>query len=79
MSDSAAEATLDARGLKCPLPVLKARRALKEVPAGGRLRVLATDPGAVKDFAHFCETTGCELLESGQEGEVLSFLLRKPA
>jgi tRNA 2-thiouridine synthesizing protein A len=79
MKDSAVEATLDARGLKCPLPVLKARRALKEVPAGGRLRVLATDPGAVKDFAHFCETTGCELLESGQEGEVLTFVLRKPA
>jgi tRNA 2-thiouridine synthesizing protein A len=79
MSEPAADATLDARGLKCPLPVLKARRALKDVPPGGRLRVLATDPGAVKDFAHFCATTGCELLESGQAGEVLSFLLRKPA
>jgi tRNA 2-thiouridine synthesizing protein A len=41
--------------------------------------VLATDPGAVKDFDHFCETTGCELVESGREGEVLRFLLRKPA
>jgi tRNA 2-thiouridine synthesizing protein A len=79
MNEPAADATLDARGLKCPLPVLKARRALKDVPAGGRLRVLATDPGAVKDFAHFCATTGCELLESGQDGEILSFLLRKPA
>jgi tRNA 2-thiouridine synthesizing protein A len=71
--------TLDARGLKCPLPVLKARRALKDIPPGGLLRVLATDPGATKDFAHFCETTGCVLVESGQEGEVLSFVLRKPA
>ncbi|HEX3065116.1 MAG TPA: sulfurtransferase TusA family protein [Dongiaceae bacterium] len=70
---------LDARGLKCPLPVLKARRALQGVAPGGLLRVLATDPGAVKDFAHFCETTGCELVESGREGEVLRFLLRKPA
>jgi tRNA 2-thiouridine synthesizing protein A len=77
MSDP--EATLDARGLKCPLPVLKARRALKDLPAGGLLRVLATDPGATKDFAHFCETTGCVLVENGQEGEVLSFVLRKPA
>jgi tRNA 2-thiouridine synthesizing protein A len=77
MSDP--EATLDARGLKCPLPVLKARRALKDLPAGGLLRVLATDPGATKDFAHFCETTGCILVESGQEGEVLSFVLSKPA
>lgn len=73
------EATLDARGLKCPLPVLKARRALKDVPAGGLLRVLATDPGATKDFAHFCETTGCQMVESGREGDVLSFVLRKPA
>jgi tRNA 2-thiouridine synthesizing protein A len=72
-------AELDARGLKCPLPVLKARRALQGVAPGGLLRVLATDPGAVKDFAHFCETTGCELVESGREGEVLRFLLRKPA
>jgi tRNA 2-thiouridine synthesizing protein A len=71
--------TLDARGLKCPLPVLKARRALKDVPPGGLLRVLATDPGATKDFAHFCETTGCVLVESGQEGDVLNFVLRKPA
>jgi tRNA 2-thiouridine synthesizing protein A len=70
---------LDAKGLKCPLPVLRARKAMKEVPAGGLLRVLATDPGAVKDFAHFCEATGYELVESGQEGEVLSFLIRKSA
>jgi len=78
MAEASSETTLDARGLKCPLPVLKARRALKDVPAGGLLRVLATDPGATKDFAHFCETTGCMLVESGQEGEVLRFLLRKP-
>jgi tRNA 2-thiouridine synthesizing protein A len=77
MSDP--EATLDARGLKCPLPVLKARRALKDLPAGGLLRVLATDPGATKDFAHFCETTGCVLVESGREDDVLRFILRKPA
>ncbi len=79
MSDVNQIAELDARGLKCPLPVLKARRALQGVTPGGLLRVLATDPGAVKDFAHFCETTGCELVESGREGEVLRFLLRKPA
>ena len=77
MSDP--EATLDARGLKCPLPVLKARRALKDLPAGGLLRVLATDPGATKDFAHFCELTGCVLVESGREDDVLRFILRKPA
>jgi tRNA 2-thiouridine synthesizing protein A len=70
---------LDARGLLCPLPVLKARRSLKTVPPGGLLEVLATDPGAAKDFAHFCETTGCALVESGEGPEgVLRFLLRKP-
>ena len=79
MSTAESESLLDARGLKCPLPVLKARRALKEVQAGGLLRVLATDPGAVKDFAHFCETTGCALVETKREGEELQFLLRKPA
>jgi tRNA 2-thiouridine synthesizing protein A len=79
MSELDHETILDARGLKCPLPVLKARRALKDVPAGGFLRVLATDPGATKDFAHFCETTGCVMVETGREGEVLRFVLRKPA
>jgi tRNA 2-thiouridine synthesizing protein A len=74
------ESTLDATGLLCPLPVLKARRALKGVPAGGILEVLATDPGATKDFEHFCQTTGCTLLDSGEQpGGVLRFLLQKPA
>ena len=56
--------TLDAKGLLCPLPVLKARRAMKELGAGEMLRVLATDAGAPKDFVHFCETTGAELVSS---------------
>jgi tRNA 2-thiouridine synthesizing protein A len=73
------DSTLDATGLLCPLPVLKARRALKAVPPGGILEVLATDPGATKDFEHFCRTTGCEMLESGEQpGGVLRFVLRKP-
>lgn len=70
---------LDVTGLKCPLPVLKARKALKDVPAGGRLRVLATDPGAVKDFAHFCEVTGCTLAEFRKDDAgILVFTLVKP-
>ena len=73
------DATLDATGLICPLPVLKARRALRAVPPGGTLEVLATDPGAAKDFEHFCTTTGCTLVEAGERpGGVLRFLLRKP-
>ncbi|MGE0117872.1 MAG: sulfurtransferase TusA family protein [Dongiaceae bacterium] len=70
---------LDAKGLKCPLPVLRARKAMKDVPPGELLQVLATDPGAVKDFAHFCETTGHQLVESTQDGDVYCFLIRKVA
>ena len=79
-STTGTDATLDATGLLCPLPVLKAKRALRPLPPGGVLEILATDPGAVKDFEHFCEATGCELLEaSEQPGGVLRFLLKKPA
>jgi tRNA 2-thiouridine synthesizing protein A len=68
---------LDAKGLKCPLPVLKARKAMRDVPAGGVLRVLATDPGAVKDFEHFCKTTGHQLLACRDEAGVLTLEIRK--
>jgi tRNA 2-thiouridine synthesizing protein A len=75
-----ADATLDATGLLCPLPVLKARRALKPLMPGAVLEVLATDPGAAKDFEHFCSTTGCAMLEASERpGGVLRFLLRKPS
>jgi tRNA 2-thiouridine synthesizing protein A len=70
---------LDTKGMKCPLPVLKARKALKDVAPGGTLRVLATDPGAVKDFEHFCKTTGCRLVEWREADGVLSFIIAKPA
>ena len=72
------DATLDAKGLKCPLPVLKARKAMKEMKPGAVLRVYATDPGAVKDFEHFCKTTGAHLLDCREEaGGVLVFMLKK--
>lgn len=72
-----AQAELDATGLKCPMPVLRARRALKPLADGDILRVLADDPAAAKDMPAFCETTGHELVETGQEGDVLVFLIRK--
>jgi len=72
-----ADQTLDATGLNCPLPILKARKALGTLPAGGTLEVLATDPGAVKDFAAFCRTTGHELVEQTTEGNVYRFVLRR--
>jgi tRNA 2-thiouridine synthesizing protein A len=68
---------LDATGLKCPLPVLKARKAMRDVPDGGVLRVLATDPGAAKDFEHFCKTTGHHLLSAREDAGTLIFEIRK--
>ncbi len=73
----AAPAILDARGLRCPLPVLKARKAMKDLPVSATLRVLATDPGAIKDFEAFCKTTGYKLLASRQDGDILTFDIQK--
>ncbi len=72
-----ADQVLDVKGLSCPLPVLRARKALKDVPAGGTLQVLATDPGAVEDFQAFCSSTGNELLESTVDGSVFSFTIKR--
>ncbi len=74
-----ADQLLDAKGLNCPLPILKAKKALKSVPDGGTLEILATDPGSVADFQAFCRTTGNELVEHDEEGGVYRFILRKPA
>lgn len=72
-----AERLLDARGLICPLPVLKARKALQAMAPGERLRVLATDPKADDDFAAFCEASGHRLVERGSEGEALVLVLER--
>jgi tRNA 2-thiouridine synthesizing protein A len=74
-----ADQILDAKGLNCPLPILRAKKALKDVPVGGTLQVLATDPGAVKDFEAFCRTTGNELLEWKEDSKVFSFLIKRTA
>ncbi len=73
----AADKTLDAKGLTCPLPVLRARKAIGDVPAGGVLRVEATDPGAVKDFEAFCKAGGHRLLAQSSDNGVLVFLIKK--
>ena len=70
---------LDVTGLKCPMPLLKAKKALNELPAGALLRVLATDPGSVRDFDVFSKQSGHELLESLQAEGRYSYLLRKKA
>lgn len=70
---------LDATGLLCPLPVLRANRALRSVPAGGLLVVRATDAAARSDFPAFCRQTGHELVSIAEDGPVLVFTLRKRA
>jgi tRNA 2-thiouridine synthesizing protein A len=68
---------LDARGLNCPLPILRAKKALNDLTGGQVLRIIATDPGSVKDFQAFTKQTGNELLESAEvEGE-FTFLIKK--
>jgi tRNA 2-thiouridine synthesizing protein A len=74
-----ADQVLDAKGLNCPLPILKAKKALKEMATGATLQILATDPGAVADFQAFCRTTGNELLESKQDGKLYTFLIKRSA
>jgi tRNA 2-thiouridine synthesizing protein A len=74
-----ADHTLDAKGLNCPLPILKARKALKDVAAGETLEILSTDPGSVADFQAFCRQTGNELLESTTDDSVFRFLIRRAA
>jgi tRNA 2-thiouridine synthesizing protein A len=71
------ETVLDVRGLQCPLPVLRARKAIQRLTSGALLRVLATDPSTVKDFRAFCQAAGHELLESESEAGEFHFLLRK--
>jgi tRNA 2-thiouridine synthesizing protein A len=68
---------VDARGLVCPLPVLRARTAIKSLALGEILEIHATDPASRLDVPHFCDATGNELLETRQEGDVLIFRIRK--
>jgi tRNA 2-thiouridine synthesizing protein A len=68
---------LDASGLNCPLPILRAKKALSGMDAGKVLRIVATDPGSVKDFEAFAKQTGNELLESTEEGGKFCFLMKK--
>ncbi|HKF45441.1 MAG TPA: sulfurtransferase TusA family protein [Thermoanaerobaculia bacterium] len=75
--DSAAGVEVDARGLYCPIPVLRLARAFRGRPEGFTARLLATDPAAVEDVEIFCRERGHELLESGREGAVFSFTVRR--
>lgn len=68
---------LDATGLNCPLPILRAKKALNALESGKVLRIIATDPGSVKDFEAFAKQTGNELMSSTEEGGKFMFLMKK--
>jgi tRNA 2-thiouridine synthesizing protein A len=68
---------VDARGLNCPLPVLRTKKALNDMTSGQVLRILATDPGSVRDFEAFCRQTGNVLVQHGEEQGVFVFVLKR--
>lgn len=68
---------VDASGLSCPLPLLKAKQALNSLSAGDRLKVIATDPGSVRDFKVFTELSGNKLLSSTQDQSSYVYLIEK--
>jgi tRNA 2-thiouridine synthesizing protein A len=72
-----ADKELDARGLNCPLPILRAKKALAEIGSGQILKILSTDPGSVKDFQAFAKQTGNELMSSTEAGGEYTFFMKK--
>jgi len=72
-----AQKEIDTRGLNCPLPILKAKKALSELQAGEVLKVLSTDPGSVRDFQAFARQTGNELIEQSTVGDEFVHYLRR--
>lgn len=68
---------VDARGLNCPLPILRCKKGLSEIQPDEVLRILATDPGSIKDFQAFCKQTGHELLSLEQDEKVYIYHIRK--
>ena len=72
-----ADTTLDAKGLNCPLPILRAKKALKTMEAGQTLAIEATDPGSAADFESFCNQTGNVLVSSTEDNSIYHFEIRK--
>ena len=68
---------VDAKGLSCPMPIVKTAQAIKAVASGALIEVLATDPGSTKDFVAWAKTTGNELVEQSVEGGVYRFVIRR--
>ena len=68
---------LDARGLNCPLPILRAKKAMNGMSSGEVLKIVATDPGSVKDFEAFCRQSGDELMNTNEDGGEYTYLIKK--
>ena len=69
--------TLDCKGLYCPMPLVKMKKAINNLSEGQILKVLATDPGSKRDFESFCEKTGNELLEASEDDGVFTYVIKK--
>ncbi len=74
-----ADKTLDTKGQNCPIPIIKAKKAIVELPMGGTLEILATDPAAVADFQAFTRQTGHKLVEHSEDAGVYRFLIERAA
>ena len=72
-----AQKELDTRGLNCPLPILKAKKALADMASGDVLKIVATDPGSVRDFQAFARQTGNQLLEQSESAKEYTFYMRR--
>jgi tRNA 2-thiouridine synthesizing protein A len=72
-----ADVQVDARGLNCPMPIVKTAQAVKAMGSGQTVEVLATDPGSVKDFAAWSKTTGNPIVEQTADGGVYRFVMQK--
>ncbi len=72
-----ADVEIDTKGMNCPIPIVKTKKALKKLEVGDEVRVEATDPGSVADFNAFCRSTGNELVDSSEDGGVYVFLIKK--
>ena len=68
---------IDARGLSCPMPIVKTAQAVKTIPSGAAVELIATDPGSIKDIAAWCRATGNELVEQTSDGAVYRFVIRR--
>ena len=77
MSVAEVSQTVDARGLSCPMPIVKTAQAVKPLPSGAVVELLATDAGSIKDVAAWCRATGNELIEQTSDGAAYRFVIRR--